>query len=507
MKHLLKPTIILTVCTFLGQLVSFLINVISAKIFGANVEMDAYLAAQTLPNYISIVLLGGLSYVFIPTFIEHRTKNKEDEAWKIANSLVLIYLGLLSILALIGIVWAKPILKLSMPGLSGDALQLAGNLSIIVWPTTVLSGVLAILTSLYHAYEQFVYQAITTLISGILYVLMLLIFGNHQNGIFILSIGLLISTFVNVLFLIRIIGKQKKIQFNLKDKAVYLLFRLQLPIVLAAACSNATRLMDRFVSSSLPSGTISYLSYADKLKIAIASVLGGGISVTLFPLMARNFSQNNTNELRYNISFGLRVTCIIVMPVILIGSVLASPIIKLLFERGSFSNIDTYNVARLLPWFLLSIIGATMANVTSRVLYVLKETKVVAIIGIVEVILYVIYMPLLCNLLKGEGIAVAMMVLWNTSFLFQLFIIDSKYKLIDKTVIITGVSKIVLASLIPAILLKLLLPYSELSDVATIFFGAGACLILYVVLLYFFKIDEVLLIKNNLRFSRKTKQE
>lgn len=505
MRNLLKPTLVLTVTTLLGQFVSFFVNIISAKLFGADMKMDAYLAAQAIPNFISVVLLGGLGYVFIPTFIDCKTHNREQDAWKLANSMIIIYVSALAVIALIGMFFAGPLLELTVPGLSPEAKSLAKNLSYIIWPTTVLSGMLAILVSLYHAYEQFIYQALMTLIAGILYILILLVFGNRSNGIYVLSLGLLISSVVNVVLLMRILNKQQKIRFNFRDKTILALLNLQLPILLTSACSNATRLLDRFLASELPVGTISYLSYADKLKLAIAAVLGGGISVTLFPLMAKNFSGKKTEELKENISFGLRVTAIVVLPIVLIGSVLAAPVVELLFQRGQFTKVDTNNVASLLPWFLLSIVGATMANVTARAFYVLQKTKMIAVIGILEIVLYLVYMPLLFSSLKGVGIAIAVMLLWNSSLLLQLFVLDKKYGLVNGFSIVNGLLKVTVASLIPAALLKLYMINFDKNNSALgmVLVGGVISLLLYFLLLYLFRLKEFLSILQLIKLPKK----
>lgn len=496
MKHLLRPTLILTICTFLGQFISFFVNVIAAKLFGASAEMDAYLAAQTLPNYISIVLLGGLSYVFIPMFVEYKTLKKEDKAWSIANSIIIVYVILLTLIALVGVLWAKPILKLMVPGLSGEALTLATNLSIFIWPTTIFNGLLAILTSLYHAYEQFIYQAVATVVSGCLYILILLIFSNQQNGIYTLSIGLLLSSVINVFLLIKVLGKQKKISFAFRDKAVYTILQLQLPLILAAAFSNATKIVERYFASELSLGAISYLSYADKVRIAVAAILGGGIGFTIFPQLAKNFSDNNIQGLKKNISMGLKLTCLVVVPVILFGAVLSTPIIRLMFQRGNFGEVDTYNVAKILPWFLLSILGATLGNITSRTFYVLKETRIIAGIGVLQVLFYIIYMPVLCNYMGNEGMALAVTLLWNTSFFLQFIILDIRYKMIERNEVLLSLCKIIGASLIPAVILKFLIPFSTLSDISTILFGGSIGAICYFVLLHVFKLKELLLIKD-----------
>ena len=92
MRSLIKPTLILTSFTVVGQLIGFIINTISASYFGTNSEMEAYLVAQTIPVYISTVLIGGLGYVIIPMLIEKKANINEGAAWDITSSVTSLYL-------------------------------------------------------------------------------------------------------------------------------------------------------------------------------------------------------------------------------------------------------------------------------------------------------------------------------------------------------------------------------------------------------------------------------
>jgi len=78
-EGLLKPTLQVTILSTLGILVSFITQIIVAHKFGAAMEMDAYFAASVIPDYITTVLLGSLTVIFVPIFIEYETsKGKQD---------------------------------------------------------------------------------------------------------------------------------------------------------------------------------------------------------------------------------------------------------------------------------------------------------------------------------------------------------------------------------------------------------------------------------------------
>src|SRR5712692_5019479 len=87
MKHLVRPTLIVTMFAITGQAVGFVTQVVIAAAFGARADMDAFLAANTLPMYLTTVLLSSLGFVFIPVFVDYVSGGDDREAWKIVNSI------------------------------------------------------------------------------------------------------------------------------------------------------------------------------------------------------------------------------------------------------------------------------------------------------------------------------------------------------------------------------------------------------------------------------------
>ena len=64
-------------------------GVVIAGIFGARADMDAFLAASTLPQDVVAVLLGALAVVFVPVFLEYDgVRRLQREAWRVASSVV-----------------------------------------------------------------------------------------------------------------------------------------------------------------------------------------------------------------------------------------------------------------------------------------------------------------------------------------------------------------------------------------------------------------------------------
>ena len=125
MVALLRPTVTITLLTLGAQAVAFLTQVVIAASFGARADMDAFLAASTLPQYLIAVLLSVLAFVFIPVFVEYAAAGREDDAWDIASAVLTMCAVVLGALSLLGIAFARPLLRYTTPGLTPGSLDLA----------------------------------------------------------------------------------------------------------------------------------------------------------------------------------------------------------------------------------------------------------------------------------------------------------------------------------------------------------------------------------------------
>ena len=150
MKHAFRSALIVSLLTLAGHGVLFLTQMIIAAYFGATSEMDAYLAASTLPSYLVTIIMGSLGYVFIPVFVEHRSRGTEGRAYDLALSLLNWCSLILGMATLLGIVFARELIHLSAPGLSSKTMDLAVQVAIVTWPTILASGPLYLLSRIYQ---------------------------------------------------------------------------------------------------------------------------------------------------------------------------------------------------------------------------------------------------------------------------------------------------------------------------------------------------------------------
>src|SRR5690349_20664152 len=179
MRRIARAVLIITLFTLLGQAVTFVTQVVMAALFGAGKSMDAFLAANAIPQYVIAVLLGSLGVVFIPVFIEYLTTGSQEEAWQIASSVINLTLIGLVVLILFAILSPETILRMAAPGLPKDVRQLAVQIAFITWPSVLATGVISLLTGIYQSQSRFGWPAAVPVIGAILNLLLLVVLAPH----------------------------------------------------------------------------------------------------------------------------------------------------------------------------------------------------------------------------------------------------------------------------------------------------------------------------------------
>jgi len=409
-----------TVCSVAAQVLAVGSQSVVAKLFGAGSAMDAYLAANTLPQYVVAVLLGALGVVFVPVFLEFDASGRADEAWTVASAVVTMTATGLILFAVAGVALAEPLLRLTTPGLSEPTLRLAARIARVTWPSMAAAGITGLLTGMYHAKGRFGWPAVIPVMGAALNLALVVVFA--QAGVIAVAVAGACSVVMQTVALAWGLAGRRRLHasFRWMQPGVAHVVWLMWPLALSNIVIRYTPVVDRYLASSLPEGAISHLGYAFRLATFATSFLSVGISTVVYPILIRNIAANDVDGARRTLSLALRVMWLGVAPVIAIGIAVARPCVALLLERGAFQMSDSAAVAALWRIYLISLAGACLGAVTGRAFYALKATRVIAVMGVIESAGYAVYTAVLAHQFGAEGVAAGYVLLFTGSLVWHL---------------------------------------------------------------------------------------
>lgn len=424
-KNIARSAFKVSLGSLLTLLTGFASQVVIAWFFGVGVEMDAFFTAMVVPLYLELVLLGGLSFVFIPAFVRYEIEGKEEDAWSLVGTFFWLVAAVLTVVGIGGSIFAHDIIDLSAPGLDADKAALAATMLSILMFSVPLSGLASMTQGVANARNSYFLPAVSPAVGALGNVLVMLLFSN-MLGPLVLPCGLVVSVALrwglNVTPVLRR-GWNKLLPLH--DERVRELARLMWPFILFNILTRCTPLLERYFASGLPDGDLSYLGYATKVTTIIMNVMGNAIGVAILPTMARAYAESGDEGLSRQTEYAFRLSAAVGLPAVLLLSATSVPLISVMFERGAFLPADTLSVSRIIPIMLLgSVFFRMLGNVAARTLYVTKDTLTGPLSAAATAVLYVFMAGFLVEQWGYIGLAwaqpiqlgLALIVVWVVMF-------------------------------------------------------------------------------------------
>lgn len=489
--NIARSSIIVSIFTIIGLGLGLLSNIVVAMKFGARTDMDIFLAATTVPLFIISIISGALNFTFIPVFAEYRTK-RQVEAWRVVSSFINLSLIVSIVICIAGMVMAEHLTKIIVPGFSRD--QVVHTAALLRWllPLIVFTVMNELMASVYYSDNRFVVPSINKVVSPIITMVYVLLF--HESiSTKSLVFAMLTAAFLQATLLGTGFLKSKNYHYSFsldyQHPGVQKILKLMIPLVFGMIVYRAVPVFDRYFLSVLPSGSISHIDYAMKFINIISAVIVSGITVSVFPGMAKYAAEDNIHELKRLISKVLRMLFFLSVPVVIFLGIFGKPVVRFAFERGAFVASDTSAVYHAFSLFILALPAIVIGVVIGQGFYVLKDTMTVAIIGVGEMVIYVILCYALLQLLGYLAIPIAYAAQFNIGVLLLGIIL--RYKLGNKggITIFLSMAKHLVAALVPMAIIIVFFKFN-MSDIITTMVFIPMCFIAYLLISRFVFLSE-----------------
>lgn len=433
--------------TLASTVLGFLREVVNARYYGTQWQMDTFLAAATIPTILFGVFNGALVSALVPVFSEYITHGHEEDAWRLCNTIINLLAIVLTVCAIVGWFLAPYYVPLIAHGFPAPQMGVAIHMTRELMPSIVavsLSGVLSAMLNAYHKFRAASLIGVAINVVTIAGVMLL----NHQYGIFGLVYGTLWGLFAQLVVqlpsFIRL-GRYRPI-VDLRHPGLMKIWTLLGPIIIGSAAGQLAMFFDRFFASTLPPGYMAGINYATKLVGFPQQIFAAAIATVIFPLLAAQFARDNRRGVAGSALTGLRLVNFITIPAVCALIVLAHPIVQTLFERGTFGPQATDLTSDLLPYAAIGLIALAANVVLTRCCFACKETGIPVAISIISVVLNVLLSMLWLPTLGGRGLLLANSLSQTVQTVLLLALVARLVQGIDWGALISSIGKIALAS-------------------------------------------------------------
>jgi putative peptidoglycan lipid II flippase len=406
------------IATLTSRILGLVRETVFATVFGAGNEMDAFNVAFRVPNLTrDLFAEGAMSAAFVPAFTRHLTTDGKASAWRLGNSMLNTLLLITAILVVLGVVFARPIVEAFAPGYAAvpGKLELTVQLTRIMLPFLTLVAIAAVvmgmLNALHHYFVPSVAPAAFNVASIVCAVALTpLMPGFGLPGIAALAIAALLGGVGQVAAQWPALageGFRYRPRIDWSDPHLHRVLMLMVPGTLGLAATQINLFVATQLATSQGTGAVSWLSYAFRLMYLPIGLFGVSIATAVLPQAARHAAANDRRAIRDTVSQGLSLMLMVNLPAMVGLIVLATPIVRLLFEHGRFTATDTAATAAALRLYALGLIGYSAVRILSPVFYALGRNRVPVIVSVATVIVNVILSLILVRLLGFRGLALS----------------------------------------------------------------------------------------------------
>jgi putative peptidoglycan lipid II flippase len=180
-----------------------------------------------------------------------------------------------------------------------------------------------------------------------------------------------------------------------------------LPAAFGAAIYQINIFIGTILASLLPTGSVSYLYYADRIVELPLGVFAIAVGTATLPSFSEQVAQGRFEELKRTIAFSLRIILFITIPATVALIALRVPIISVLFQRGEFGVQSTLLTAQALLCYAVGLWAFSIIRIIVSVFYSLQDTKAPMKAAIVALIVNAVLSVALMFPLKHGGLALA----------------------------------------------------------------------------------------------------
>ena len=405
-----SATLLLMSAVMLSRVIGYLREAYIAYAFGAGAQVDAYVAAFTLPDWLNYIVAGGTaSITFISIYTRFLAEKREDEAQKTFSIIITVMTTVLVIGVGFAEILTPQIERWMFHGFTAEQLRLCVSLTRILLPSQLFFYVGGIVSAVLLSRRLFLFPAFGPLIYNVFIILGGVMLG-RRLGIASLAYGALAGAVVGP-FLVNAIGAARIgtgywPSFDIKNKAFREWVGLSIPLMLGVSLVTADDWILRYFASS-GAGDIARLNYAKRLFAVPIAVLGQATGQASLPFFARLFGEKRMQEFSATVSAS--VYRIAAASFLAAGWMMAAalPVIDLVYRRGRFGFLDSQSTAVYFFWFSLSLAFWSAQGLYSRAFYAASDTLTPMVAASILTLLSLPVYSALFHTLSVTGLAIA----------------------------------------------------------------------------------------------------
>ena len=378
-KKAVKTISIMAVIIFVAKFAGLLRETMIAAVYGKGEAADIINTSTQIPLLFFDMTLGvAILSTFVPVFNKRLEREGRERAMDFANNFITIVTLIAGAAALLGMIFSNPIVHIMAPGYDAAKVAQTGALLKILFPSIIFTTMAYVSVGFLQSFGEFTVPSLISLVSNMVMILYLAVFGNRyglQGVIISMLIAWSLQFFIQIPSLAKK-GFRYRFTLNFKDSGIKDAAKLALPVLISSWVNPICSIINMRFGSEMGDGIVSGLNWSYKIYIIMVGVFAYAITNFIFPKLSRLSASDDDGS-----GFAEATRVSIGWVVFIIGFVsalflaLANPIIKVVFEHGSFNASDASITGEALFFYSFGMVGYAMCEVLNKSFYAIEDGK------------------------------------------------------------------------------------------------------------------------------------
>jgi putative peptidoglycan lipid II flippase len=402
--------------TIASRALGFVRDILMAAVLGTSSAADAFFVAFRIPNLVRRLFAeGAFDAAFVPLFTKRSHTDPEAARAFAGQALsgLAVLLVAFTVLAEVAMPW---LMLLLAPGFASDPdkFALAVLLARIALPYLVFMSLVALYCGILNAFGRFAIAAFAPTLLNVVLIAVLLVFiasggSNQSTAAVALAWGVAASGLLQVLVVgaaaakigMRLAWQRPRLTPEMRRLAA-----LAIPGVIAGGMAQLSAVISTIIAT-LQDRVVSWLYYADRLFQLPLGVIGVAIGVVLLPTLSHKLRSGDHAAVVESENRALEFALLLTLPAAVALFLASEPIMRVLFERGAFTAVDTKATSSLLSTLALGLPAYVLVKVLHPSFFAREDTRTPMIYAGLSLAANVVLSLMLFLLIGATGLALA----------------------------------------------------------------------------------------------------
>jgi putative peptidoglycan lipid II flippase len=422
---LLKSASVISMLTLVSRITGMVRDQLMAGMFGASAMTDAFNVAFRLPNmFRRLFAEGAFSQAFVPVLGASKVKNGDEATKVLVDRVATVLFWVLVLTCVFGVAGAPALVWVMASGLQQNQQGFDAAVFMARWmfPYIGFMSLVALGAGVLNTYRRFAVPAFTPVLLNIAMISAAWLGAPWFKSmgiqpIYAMAMGVIgggVLQLVVQWLALRKIGMLPKIRVNWAeiktawaDAGVKNVAKLMLPALLGVGVAHISAIINLQIASHLTPGSVSWMSYAERLMEFPTAMLGVALGVVLTPRLVAAKTSGDDATYSAMIDWGLRLVILLAVPCTVALLLFSKPLVATLFHYGVFTNDDVQQVTTPLMGYGVGLIGLVAIKILAPGFYASQDIKTPVKIAIAVLVITQLLNIALVPLFAHAGLALA----------------------------------------------------------------------------------------------------